>query len=86
MKKILEKLLGGLSDANIKFSDLRKLILSFNFTERIKGGHHIFEKRGIIKIIKIQSKKDGKAKRYQVKRVKPNIKYKLHSEKKDDKI
>ena len=38
---ILEKLLPGLSDKNIKLSDLRKLILDLGLGERIKGSHHI---------------------------------------------
>lgn len=44
-KNILEKVLSGLSDKNIKFSDLRKLVLDLGFGERIKGSHHIFLKK-----------------------------------------
>lgn len=78
-KNILERILGGLSDSNIGFSELRKLILDFGFNGRIKGDHHIFTKEGITEIINLQPLKDGKAKAYQVKQVRNLIlKYKLH--------
>lgn len=53
-KKVLEKILSGLSDKNIRFEDLRKLTLSFGFQERIKGDHYIFTKPEVIEIIDIQ--------------------------------
>lgn len=81
MKKITEKILSGTSDANIKFTDLRKLVISLGFIERIKGDHFIYSKSGIIEIINLQPKKDGKSKPYQVKQVRNIIlKYKLISE------
>ena len=79
MRNILEKVLSGLSDANIGFSDLRKLILTLEFKERIKGDHHIYSKAGITEIINIQPQNDGKAKPYQVKQIRNLIhKYKLN--------
>lgn len=66
MKKIIEKFLSGTSDANIEFIDLRKLVISLGFIERIKGDHFIYSKSGITEIINLQPKKDGKAKPYQV--------------------
>ena len=82
MKKgIIDKVLSGLSDKNIKFEDLRKLLASFGFEERIKGDHHIFTRPDIIEILNIQPLRDGKAKAYQVKQVRSVIlKYKLHRE------
>ena len=78
-KNILEKILAGLSDSNIQFNELRKLILNLGFNERIKGDHRIFTKEDIIEIINLQPLKDGKAKSYQVKQVRNLIlKYKLH--------
>jgi len=50
-KGILEKILTGLSDKNIRFSELRNLVLSLGFDERIKGDHHIFTKFGIVGIM-----------------------------------
>ena len=80
-KELIKRVLSGLSDKNIRFDDLRKLLLSFGFNERIKGDHHIFSKTEIEEIINIQQLKDGKAKAYQVKQVRNIIlKYKLHKE------
>jgi hypothetical protein len=83
-KRILEKVLGGLSDKNIRFSELRSLVSSLGFDERIKGDHHIFSKADITEIMNLQPLKDGKAKAYQVKPVRSIIlKYKLHKEVED---
>ncbi|MCS7214969.1 MAG: type II toxin-antitoxin system HicA family toxin [Thermodesulfovibrio sp.] len=78
-EKFLRKLLSGLSDKNIRFEDLKKLLIDFGFQERVKGSHHIFFKSGVEEIINLQSLPDGKAKPYQVKQVRGLIlKYKLH--------
>jgi len=83
-KRILDKVLTGLSDRNIRFSKLRNLILSLGFDERIKGDHHIFTKAGVVEIINLQPLKDGRAKAYQVKQVRSIIlRYKLHKEVED---
>jgi hypothetical protein len=80
-KKILEIILGGLADRNIRLQDLRKLLRDLGFSERIKGGIHIFYKEGVEEIINLQPLRDGKAKAYQVKQVRGIIlKYKLHAE------
>ena len=80
-KRIIDKVLSGLSDKNIRFEDLRKLLLFLGFEERIKGDHHIFTRADILEILNIQSLRDGKAKAYQVKQVRSVIlKYKLHRE------
>ena len=79
-KKILEKILSGLSDKNIRFQDLRKLLIRLGFSERIRGDHHIFYKQGVEEIINLQPLRDGKAKAYQVKQVRTIIlKYKFHA-------
>ncbi len=79
--KTLEKILRGTSDANIDFEDLRKFLQGLGFQERIRGGHHIFFKDGVIEIINLQPK-SSKAKPYQVKQVRNLIlKYKLAGEK-----
>ena len=75
----LEKVLSGLSDKNIRFEELKKVITDFGFGCRIKGDHHIFSKEDVAEIINLQPRKDGKAKPYQVKQVRNLIlKYKLH--------
>ena len=78
-KKTLDKILSGLSDKNIRFQDLRKLLSDLGFSERIKGDHHILYKEGVEEIANLQPPGDGKAKAYQVKQVRAIIlKYKLH--------
>ena len=78
-EKFVQKVLPAQSDKNIEFQELRNLMLSLGFHERIKGSHHIYYKEGIEEIINLQSKQH-KAKPYQVKQVRTFvIKYKLIS-------
>ena len=68
VEKILAQILRGGSDANIAFNDLRRLLIHLGFSERTKGGHHIFRRAGIPTLINLQ--KDGSdAKPYQVRQV-----------------
>ncbi|VVB89828.1 Uncharacterised protein [uncultured archaeon] len=79
MDKVLDKILTGRNDRNIKFQDLRKLLLRYGFLERIRGDHHIFSKEHVFEIINVQPLKDGNAKQYQIKQVRNLfIKYKFH--------
>jgi len=78
-EKTLERVLSGLSDRNIRFGDLRKLMKDLGFSERIKGDHHILYRGGVEEILNLQPLRDGKAKAYQVKQVREVIlKYRLH--------
>jgi len=78
--KVLEQVLRGSSDANIRFADLRSLLLRLGFGERVKGSHHIFWKDGVEEILNLQPK-GPKAKPYQAKQVRHVIlKYKLGGE------
>lgn len=67
-QKLLIKILSGISDANVDFEQLRRLLILFGFSERIKVSHHIFSKENIEEIINLQEIQ-GKAKPYQVKQV-----------------
>ncbi len=58
--KILDKVLSGINDRNIRFQDLRTLLIRYGFTERIRGDHHIFTKEHIFEIINLQPLKGGK--------------------------
>ena len=53
-KKILNRVLGGLSDRNIRFRDLTNLLNNFGFSSRTKGDHYIFYKEEIEDIINLQ--------------------------------
>ena len=75
--KIRDRVLLGFSDANIDSDELRRLLNSLGFVERIKGSHHIFSRTGVEEIVNIQPKQN-RAKAYQVKQVRNIIlKYKL---------
>lgn len=78
---VLAAVLRGSSDQNINFGDLRHVLLQLGFEERIKGGHFIFSKEGMMEIVNLQPI-GSKAKAYQVKQVRNLIvKYKLAGEK-----
>ena len=66
--KLIDRLLRGTSDADIRFQDLVAVLSHLGFDERIKGDHHIFTKTGVAEILNLQPRGD-KAKPYQVKQV-----------------
>ena len=41
-RQLLRTILSGRSDANIRFSELRRLLGNMGFEERIRGSHHTF--------------------------------------------
>ena len=75
-EKLLQRILSGTSDNNIKFSELCQLLKKLGFSERIKGDHHIFTRDNIEEIVNIQPK-NNKAKAYQVKQIR-NLIVKYH--------
>lgn len=75
--KLLQKILSGASDNNIKFSELCQLLDKLGFVQRVKGDHYIFTREDIEEIINIQPK-NNKAKAYQIKQIRNIIiKYRL---------
>lgn len=72
-EKLKQKVLDGKSDANINFEDLRNLLITLGFAERIKGSHHSYRREGIEEKPNLQ--RDGsKAKSYQVRQVRDILK------------
>ena len=65
---LLRRILGGRSDANLRFDDLRGLLRDLGFIERVRGSHHMFRKGGVEERINLQ-RDDGHAKPYQVRQV-----------------
>lgn len=61
-------IMSGKNDNNIRFVDLRNLILSLGFQERVRGDHFIYTRNGIVEKINIQPN-GNKAKAYQVKQI-----------------
>jgi hypothetical protein len=49
-KQILLKVLSGTADANVRFDDLRSLLRTLGFAERVKGSHHIFTRPEVVEI------------------------------------
>ncbi len=79
-KKLLQRILGGRSDASVRFDGLRGLLRNLGFVERVRGSHHIFRKDGVAEKINLQ-RDDGHAKPYQVQQVRKVIlKYGLGGE------
>ena len=46
-ERLLQTLLRGQSDANIRWADLRALLLYLGFSERVRGSHHLFDTEGV---------------------------------------
>ncbi len=67
-ERLLQTLLRGQSDANIRWADLRALLLYLGFSERVRGSHHLFDKEGVVEIVNLQSR-GGQVKPYQVRQV-----------------
>ena len=79
-EELLQKILGGRSDANVRFDDLCGLLRNLGFSERVRGSHHIFRKEGVAERINLQ-RDDGHAKPYQVRQVRRVIlNYKLEED------
>ena len=68
-EKILQAVLSGRSDANLRFGALRVLFRALGFDERIRGHHFIYTRRDIAEILNIQPASNGKAKPYQIKQI-----------------
>ena len=76
-KKILWRILGGQADTNLTFLDVRRLLISLSFLERIRGDHHIYYRKDVEEILNLQPR-NHMAKPYQVKQVRNLIlKYQL---------
>ena len=77
--KLAREVLFAHSDANVDFDDVRKLLLSLGFTERVRGSHHIFAKDSVEELLNLQ--RDGRhAKPYQVRQVRMIVaRYRLWS-------
>lgn len=74
---MLDQILRGSSDANIRFNDLRAILQRLGFVERIRGSHHIFTREGVAEILNLQPR-GSVAKPYQVKQVRTVlVRYKL---------
>lgn len=69
LRKVMDSILMGRSDGNVRFSELRRLLRRLGFIERTKGSHFIYSRDGLEEIINLQEGQGGKSKAYQVKQV-----------------
>ncbi len=78
-EQLMQRILSGRSDANIRFDELCALLGSLGFVERVRGSHHIFRKMGVPERITLQ-RDANHAKPYQVRQVRRVIlKHKLEA-------
>jgi hypothetical protein len=79
--RTLARVLAGNADHNIRFAELRGLLLALGFEERVRGSHHIYSRAGIEEILNLQPRDGGMAKPYQVRQVRDVIiRYRLAGE------
>lgn len=80
-KRLYGRILQG-DSANVRFSDLVRLLLALDYElRRIQGDHHLFKHPGIDKKLNLQPGRSGDAKNYQVRQVADAIrKYDLELE------
>jgi predicted RNA binding protein YcfA (HicA-like mRNA interferase family) len=70
--KTLAKVLGGMSDENIPFDDLCRMLTYLGFAGRIRGSHHVYFRKGFA-AVNVQP--NGRmAKNYQVRQVREALK------------
>ena len=67
-QRLARRVLSGRADANILFDDLRRLLLTLGFTERVRGSHHVLVKEGVEELVNLQCA-GAQAKPYQVRQV-----------------
>ena len=65
--RLMQRILGGRSDASVRFNDLCALLRRLGFDERMRGSHHVFRKPGVERINLQRLGSDAKP--YQVRQV-----------------
>jgi hypothetical protein len=72
-EKLFERLMSGRTDASFSFDELCMLLTKLGFSSRkTKGSHIIFQRGG--SFLNLQSAGGGKAKSYQVRQVRQELK------------
>jgi hypothetical protein len=78
--KVRDQILRGNADANIAFAQMRRVLQTLGFPERVRGSLYSFARDGAEEILNLQPKRP-KRKPYQVKRVRHvMLKYRLPGE------
>ena len=71
--RLLRRIMSGRSDANIRFSELRRLLRNMGYRERMRGSHLSFTGPGIVRPLNIQPI-GSMAKSYQIRQIRAFIK------------
>lgn len=71
--ELIERIIHGRSDANIRFHELCATLRALGFNETVRGSHHVFRHPGIRELINLQ-RADGNAKVYQVRQIRAILK------------
>lgn len=80
-RRVMSRVLSGVADQSIRFQDVRGLLLTLGFIERVRGSHHIYTRDDVEEILNLQPAGSGQAKPYQVRQVRQLIvKYRLAEE------
>lgn len=80
-RKLVDRILGGRSDANIPFDQVRGLLLHLGFVERVRGSHHVFKREDMVERINLQPTGEGNCKSYQVRQLREVLeRYNLREE------
>jgi len=72
-EKTLELVISGHSDANIRFPDMKNMLLRMGFRMRVRGSHHHFSKENFEPSLQLQPSQ-GMCKVYQVRQVREALK------------
>ncbi len=72
-EKVFERLMASQSDANFSFDDLSTLLMNVGYTARSTKGSHIIFQLGD-SLLNLQPASGGKAKAYQVRQVRAELK------------
>ena len=70
--RLMQRILSGNADSNIRFNDLCALLRRLGFDERIRGSHHIFSRNDVEGVLNLQPS-GSNAKAYQVQQVRQFI-------------
>ena len=70
--RLMQRILSGNADSNIRFNDLCVLLRRLGFDERIRGSHHIFTRDDLEGLLNLQPSGPN-AKAYQVQQVRQFI-------------
>ena len=78
-QRLLNRILDGRHLANIRFDDVRALLIRMGFEERIRGSHHTYRMAGVVEKVTLQSI-GSDAKPYQLRQLRRTLlKYDLRT-------